>query len=56
MFKKGKIISLFIINGYSKDGNDVSSTIRSVYGKCEFDCAFIQAGHGVTGIVEINEQ
>lgn len=53
MLKNSNINDLFIINGYAKDGNDVSSAIRAVYGKCGFDSVFIKTGHGITGIVEV---
>ena len=53
MLKKSNINGLFIINGYSKNGKDVSSTIRAVYGKCGFDSVFVQTGHGITGIIEV---
>ena len=53
MLKNSNINDLFIINGYAKDGNDVSSAIRAVYGKCGFDSVFVQTGHGITGIIEV---
>ena len=53
MIQKSNINGLFIINGYSKNGKDVSSTIRAVYGKCGFDSVFVQTGHGITGIIEV---
>lgn len=46
-------IENFAINGYKKNGKEISSTIRSVYGKCSFDSVFICTGHGITGIIEV---
>ena len=51
--KDNNELDLFVINGYSKNGKDVSSTIRAVYGKCGFDSVFVQTGHGITGIIEV---
>lgn len=48
-------IENFAINGYKKNGKEVSSTIRGVYGKCGFDSVFLNTGHGITGIVEVYE-
>ena len=47
------IEEVLIVNGYVKDGKDISTTIRSVYGKCCFDSVFVSTGHGITGIIEI---
>ena len=47
------IEEVLVVNGYVKDGKDISSTIRSVYGKCGFDCVFVSTEHGITGITEI---
>lgn len=46
-------IENFAINGYKKNGKEISSTIRRVYGKCGFDSVFLNTGHGITGIVEV---
>lgn len=46
-------IEILAINGYKKDSKEISSTIRSVYGKCGFESVFLNTGHGVTGIVEV---
>lgn len=47
------IEDVFEINGYIRNGKEVSSTIRGVYGKCGFDSVFISTGHGITGIIEV---
>lgn len=47
------IEDVFEINGYIRNGKEVSSTIRGVYGKCGFDSVFIGTGHGITGIIEV---
>ena len=39
--KDNNELDLFTINGYNKNGKDVSSTIRAVYGKCWFDSVFV---------------
>jgi len=46
-------IENFSINGYIRNGKEVSSTIRGVYGKCGFDSVFIGTGHGITGVIEV---
>lgn len=47
------IEDVFVINGYIKNGKEISSTIRSVYGKCGFDSVFIGTGHGIMGVIEV---
>lgn len=47
------IEDVFEINGYIRNGKEVSSTIRGVYGKCGFDSVFICTGHGITGVIEV---
>ena len=49
------IEDIFLINGCEKRQENISSTIRSTYGKCGFNSVFINTGHGITGIVEIYE-
>lgn len=49
------IEDVFFINGYEKDRKNISSTVRSAYGKCGFNSVFINTEHGITGIVEIYE-
>ena len=49
------IEDVFFINGCEKDRKNISSTIRSTYGKCGFNSVFINTGHGIIGIVEIYE-
>lgn len=39
--------------GINVAGQDVSRTIRAVYGKCGFDSVFRTTGQGITGIVEV---
>lgn len=47
------IEDVFGINGYKKNGKEISSTIRGVYGKCGFYSVFIGTGHGIMGVVEV---
>lgn len=49
------IEDVFFINSCEKDRKNISSTVRSTYGKCGFNSVFINTGHGITGIVEIYE-
>lgn len=44
---KFMIEDVFVINGYKRNGKEVSSTIRGGYGKCGFDSVFICTGHGI---------
>lgn len=48
-------IENFAINGYKKNGKEISSTIRRVYGQCGGGSVFLNTGHGITGIVEVYE-
>ena len=41
------------VSGINVAGQDVSRTIRAVYGKCGFDSVFRPTGQGITGIVEV---
>ena len=47
------IEDVFAINGYIRNGKEVSFAIRAAYGKCGFDSVFICTGHGITGIIEV---
>lgn len=49
------IEDVFAINGYVRNGKEVSSTIRGVYGQCGGGSVFLNTGHGITGIVEVYE-
>ena len=39
----------------NSDTEGVSRSIRACYGKCGFMSFFLGTGHGITGVVEINE-
>ena len=50
---KFMIEDIFVINGYKRNGKEVSSTIRGVYGQCGGGCVFLNTGHGITGVIEV---